>query len=85
MRRRELGQATNGDGQLAENEVEPRKQGAEMEIREEMEKMEKMETYKRRSLDVKLAEKALGSGSSNIVSCSLDILVPNRRCSKAVV
>jgi len=37
-RRRELGQATNGDGKLAEKEVELRKQGAEME------KMEKMET-----------------------------------------
>jgi len=53
VRRRELGQATNGDGKLAEKEVEPRKQGAEME------RIEEMETYKRRSLDVKLAKKAL--------------------------
>jgi len=47
--RRELGQAINGDRDLAEKEVEPRKQGAEME------KIEEMEIYKRRSLDIKLA------------------------------
>jgi len=53
VRRRELWRATNGDGKLAEKELESRKQGAEME------KIEDMETYKRRSLDLKLAQKAL--------------------------
>ena len=51
VRRRELGQVTTGEGKLAEKEVDPRTQGVEME--------EKMETYKRRSLDAKLAQKAL--------------------------
>jgi len=51
VRRREREQATKCDSEVAiEKEVETREQGSETE---------KMETYKRRSLDVKLAQKAL--------------------------
>jgi len=55
VRRRERGQAPKdkGEGEIIETDTETRDQAGKME------KMEKMETYKRRSLDVKLAQKAL--------------------------